>query len=127
MTRQIFILIITILLVICGGIWENSHLEKSCNYVLADIEYTKNSLENNNFEFAKSQVKELNNTWDNVKDVWNIFVPHDEIDDIENSLTLLSAYVNTDNKEESLVYIEKLSRDLKDVISKQQVNMENIF
>ncbi len=127
MTRQIFILILSSILVIFGGIWETKHLERSCNFVLSDIEYTKNLLNNNNFEGSKAQMKELDNTWKNVKDVWNIFIPHDEIDDIENSIAMLHSYVDLENKEEALVYINKLNSDLKDVIEKQQINMENIF
>ena len=127
MTRQIFILILSSILVIFGGIWETKHLERSCNFVLSDIEYTKNLLNNNNFEGSKTQMKELDNTWKNVKDVWNIFIPHDEIDDIENSIAMLHSYVDLENKEEALVYINKLNSDLKDVIEKQQINMENIF
>ena len=68
MTRQIFILILSIGAVILGGVWESKYLERSCNFVLADVEYTENALNNNNFEIAKSQIKELEDSWNNVKD-----------------------------------------------------------
>lgn len=127
MTRQIFILIFSIGLVIFGGIFECKYLENSCNFVLADIDYTENSLNNNNFEMAKNHIEELENSWYNVKDAWNIFVQNDLIDQIDDSLVELKAYVNTENKEEGIVYANKLRANLKDIVDRQKINFENVF
>ena len=127
MTRQVFILIISIGLVIFGGIFESRYLRNSCNFVLADIDYTKNALNNNNFEIAKEHIKELENSWNNVKDAWNIFVQNDLIAQIDDSLVELKAYVNNENKEEGMVCANKLRANLEDIVSRQKINFQNVF
>ncbi len=127
MTRQIFILIVAIGLVVLGGIGETNYLNNSSNFVLADINYTENMLNNKNIEKAKESIKELENSWKNVKDAWNIFVQNDLIDQIDDSLVELKAYINLENYEESLVYIQKLRENLITIVDRQKILCENIF
>ena len=127
MTRQIFILIVAIGLVVLGGIGETNYLNKSSNFVLADVNYTENMLNNKNIEKAKESIKELESSWKNVKDAWNIFVQNDLIDQIDDSLVELKAYINLGNYEESLVYIQKLRENLITIVDRQKILCENIF
>ena len=127
MTRQIFILIVAIGLVVLGGIGETNYLNNSSNFVLADVNYTENMLNNKNIEKAKESIKELESSWKNVKDAWNIFVQNDLIDQIDDSLVELKAYINLGNYEESLVYIQKLRENLITIVDRQKILCENIF
>lgn len=127
MTRQVFILIISIGAVIFGGMWESKYLMNSCNFVLADIEYMENALNNNNLELASTQVKEIENSWNNVKHAWNIFVQNDLIDQIDDSLIELKAYSDVKNREESLVLLKKLRGNLQDIVERQKISCENVF
>lgn len=127
MTRQVFILIISIGAVIFGGMWESKYLMNSCNFVLADIEYMENALNNNNLELASAQVKEIENSWNNVKHAWNIFVQNDLIDQIDDSLIELKAYSDVKNREESLVLLKKLRVNLQDIVGRQKISCENVF
>ena len=127
MTRQIFILIVSIALVVLGGIGETYYLNNSSNFVLADLNYTENMLNNKNIEKAKESIKELENSWKNVKDAWNIFVQNDLIDQIDDSLVELKAYINKENYEESFVHIQRLRANLIMVVDRQKIICENIF
>lgn len=127
MTRQIFILILSIGAVILGGICESKYIERSSNFVLADINYIENALNNNNIEMAKKHSKELENSWKNVKDSWNIFIQNDLTDQIDDSLVELKAYIKLGNKEEALVYTHKLKENIISIVDRQRLNMENIF
>lgn len=127
MTRQIFILILSIGAVILGGICECKYIERSSNFVLADINYIENTLNNNNIEMAKKHSKELENSWKNVKDSWNIFIQNDLTDQIDDSLVELKAYIELGNREEALVYTHKLRENIISIVDRQRLNMENIF
>lgn len=127
MTRQIFILLVSVFLVIFGGIWESEYLERSANFVLSDLEYTENMLNNNNIQMAKNQIDELENSWRNVKDAWNIFVQNDLVDQIDDSLVELKAYVEQENKGEAYVYSKKLRANIEDIVNRQKINLENVF
>lgn len=126
MTRQIFILLVSIFLVIFGGIWETKYLEQSANYVLSDIEYTENMLNNNNMEMAKEEIKLLENSWNNVKDSWNIFVQNDLVSNIDSSLVELKAYIEKEDKEAYIV-LKKLRANIQEVVTREKVNLENVF
>lgn len=127
MTRQIFILLLSIFLVIFGGVWEYNYLENSANYVLSDIEYTENMLNNQNIDMAKLQVKEIENSWENVKDSWNIFVQNDLIDQIEDSLVELKAYIEKEEEKEAYIVLKKLRANILDVVERDKINFENVF
>ncbi len=127
MTRQIFILLVSVFLVIFGGIWESEYLERSANFVLSDLEYTENMLTNNNIQMAKNQIDELENSWRNVKDAWNIFVQNDLVDQIDDSLVELKAYVEQEKKGEAYVYSKKLRANIEDIVNRQKINLENVF
>lgn len=126
MTRQIFILLVSIFLVIFGGIWETKYLEQSANYVLSDIEYTENMLNNNNMEMTKEEIKLLENSWNNVKDSWNIFVQNDLVSNIDSSLVELKAYIEKEDKEAYIV-LKKLRANIQEVVTREKVNLENVF
>ncbi len=127
MTRQIFILILSISAVIIGGVWETKYLQNSCNFVLSDIEYMENVLNNNNLELADNQLNEIEKSWNNVKDSWNIFVQNDLIDQIDDSLIELKAYYEVKNMEETIVVLKKLRGNLQDIVGRQKLCFENIF
>lgn len=127
MTRQIFILILSIGAVIFGGMWETKYLKNSCNYVVSDIEYMENALNNNNMSLAENQIKEIESSWNNIKDAWNIFVQNDLIDQIDDSLIELKAYFYVNNREETLVVLKKLRGNLEDIVGRQKACFENIF
>ena len=87
----------------------------------------ENALNNNNLELASNQVKEIENSWNNIKDAWNIFVQNDLIDQIDDSLIELKAYSDVQNREESLVVLKKLRGNLTDIVGRQKVCFENVF
>ena len=72
MGKQIAILIISLFLLIFGGIWEIKYLERTSRYLASEVEYTKNAIENNNFELADKQMESMQNTWGDMNIVWNI-------------------------------------------------------
>ena len=127
MTRQIFILIIAISVVVFGGILETNYLKNSCNFVLSDINYTENAIKNNKMEIARQHVEEIENSWNNVKDAWHIFVQSDLINQIDDSLVALKSYINVEDKNESLISIARLKSNILSIVDRQEVNMQNIF
>lgn len=125
--KQAIILIVVTAILIISGIWEMDYFNDSSQYVLSDINYIKNAVENNNFKMAKDHVAELNNTWDGVKKVWAMFIEHDEIDDIEEAMLKFKSYVAIQNKEESIVYAESLDNLFRHISERETINIPNVF
>ena len=125
--KQVGVMIICIIIVAVSGICEIKYLNKSSIYLMSDIEYIKNAINNNNYDLASEQSKATYDSWGNIKKIWNIFINHEEIDDIENSMIDLKEYIEFENKEECLVAIEKIKSELDHTIKRQQMRIDNIL
>ena len=125
--KQVGVMIICIIIVAVSGICEIKYLNKSSIYLMSDIEYIKNAINNNNYDLASEQSKATYDSWVNIKKIWNIFINHEEIDDIENSMIDLKEYIEFENKEECLVAIEKIKSELDHTIKRQQLRIDNIL
>ncbi|MEG2310470.1 MAG: DUF4363 family protein [Clostridia bacterium] len=127
MNRQILILIVSIILVVFCGIWEIKYLENSSRFCLTDIEYSQNTIKNNDFNLAKTNIEEIKKTWSSMKTIWNIFVEHSEVDNIEETLVEYKVYVENENKEEALRTSEILKRYFYHVVERQRLCIDNVF
>ncbi len=125
--KQWIILIVSLVALLWAGIWQVCYLEKTAMYTLADIEYVKNAAINENFELARNGTENIENTWKNVELVWHIFVDTNEIDKIEERITMLKSYIDEEDKEEVIVNANELNRMVYYVVKKQKVNVENIL
>lgn len=125
--KQTIIMIICIIILIGGGIAEIKYLEKTSIYLSSDMDYIRNTIDNNNYELAKEQIEKSFKTWTDTKNIWNMFVIHDEIDDIEEALVELKEYVKFENKEECFVAIEKIKKDLEHTVKREKVLIDNIL
>ena len=121
------ILIVAIIILLSAGIWQIKYIEETSVFAISDVEYVVNLVKNNNFDGANTHIKELENTWNNMKIMWSMFIDHDEIDDIEIALLNFKTYVNLHNKEQSIVYSEQLKHNLYHISLKQKIKIENVF
>ena len=125
--KQVGVMIICIIIVVVSGICEIKYLNKSSIYLMSDIEYIKNAINNNNYDLASEKSKATYDWGGNIKKILNIFINHEEIDDIENSMIDLKEYIEFENKEECLVAIEKIKSELDHTIKRQQLRIDNIL
>lgn len=127
MLKQILILSISSVILIFSGIWEIKYIESSSKYILSDIQYSKNALKNNNFELAKNHIEKLEDTWNNIKKIWNVFVLQEEIDEVDNVIATYKIHTQYDNIENSMADCDLLIRMVEDIVQKHKISYENIF
>ncbi len=127
MAKQVSILIIALAILIFSGIWEINYLENSAMYLKGDIDSTMQAVNSNNFNNAKNNIKNVENTWDDMKFVWNIFVNHERIDDLEETMVELKAYVDSEDSEESIKSAQKLKRIVEQIVNKQMFTAEHVL
>lgn len=125
--KQTLIMVICIVILVVGGIIEVKYLEKSSLYITSDMEYIQNAIENDNYALASQQMEKSYDTWTKTKNIWNVFIVHDEIDDIEEAMIELKEYINFENKEESIVAISKIKEFLNHTVQRQEVKLDNIL
>lgn len=127
MAKQITILVVSIALLIFGGVWEIKYLNNTSKYLRTDIDYVKYEIEKDDFDGAKAQLEELKKTWSNVSDVWNIFVNHDRLDDVEKALEELNANIEVKDKNEAIKSTMMLKSVVFQVVDRQKPSFEHVF
>lgn len=125
--KQVIIMIICILILLGGGIREIKYLDKSSVYILSEIDYIENAINNSNYDAANKQVEITFDNWTKIKNLWNVFIIHEEIDDIDEAIIELKEYIKYENEEECFVAIEKIKRDLEHTVKRQKVLLDNIL
>lgn len=125
--KQTIIMIICVIILIGGGIAEIKYLEKTSVFLSSDMDYIRNAIQNDNYELANKQMEKSFKSWTDTKKVWNMFIIHEEIDDIEEALVELKEYLKFENKEECIVAIEKVKKDLEHSVKRQKVLLDNIL
>lgn len=125
--KQFSITIICIIVLVTGGIFEIKYLEKSSIYLSTDMDYIKSAINSDNFLLAKEQIDKSWQTWESLKNTWNMFIIHEEIDDIEEAMIELKEYINYENKEECIVAIEKVKRNLEHTVKRQELKIDNVL
>ncbi len=125
--KNLIILIFTLVVLISAGIWQINYIEESSIYAIADVAYITNLINNNKFTEANKHVVELEKTWKEMSNIWNIFIIHDEIDDIQEILINFKMYTKLENKEKALVYSEQLIQNFNHITKKQKIRIENVF
>jgi hypothetical protein len=125
--RNFIVLIVALIILIAAGIWQINYIEESSTYATSDVEYITNLIRNNNFTEASKQVDVLEKTWKDMSNIWNIFIIHDEIDNIQEVLVNFKMYTKLEDKEEALVYSELLIQNFTHISKKQKIRIENVF
>jgi hypothetical protein len=125
--RNAIILVIALAILILSGYWQIKYIEESSIYAISDVEYVTNLIQNNDFARANKHIEELKKTWRDMSNIWNIFIIHDEIDEIEEIMVNFEMYTKLENKEEALVYSKRLERSLEHISRKQKIMLENIL
>ena len=125
--KQVIISVVCIAILVIGGIAEIKYLNKSASYLSYDIEYIKNAIINDNYDFAKEQLNNTKNNWEAQKKIWHIFVNNEEIENIDESIVELEEYLNNQMKEESLVEVSKLISLVKYSAKMQELSIETII
>ena len=125
--KQVIISVVCIAILVIGGIAEIKYLNKSASYLSYDIEYIRNAINNDNYDFAKEQLNNTKNNWEAQKKIWHIFVNNEEIENIDESIVELEEYLNNQMKEESLVEVSKLISLVKYSAKMQELSIETII
>ena len=125
--KQTIIMVVCIIILVVGVEEEVKDIQKSSRYIMTDMDYIQNAIENDNFEFAKEQIEKSYDTWSKIKNIWNMFIVHDEIDDIEQSMIELREYIKFENTEECIVSISKVKEFLDHTVKRKEVRVDNIL
>lgn len=123
-----FILLLVILMCIVGlGMWQISYLEESSRYLKTDLNYAEYYIDLEKYEEAEKSMLLIENTWNNLKDTWGLFIHHDDIEYIDVSISEIKSYVKDMSKEDAKASIQKLISNISYTVDCEKVRFENVF
>lgn len=126
MKQFIMLLIVTAIIVVIG-LWEINYLDDSSQFILSDIDYSKNAINNGDFKTAKDHINQIENTWNDINPVWNVFIDHSEIDSIEAAMSMYKSYIDQQDKEQALVYANELDKYFRHIVDNEKISFDNVF
>lgn len=114
-----------LLLGVCiGSYW---YLVHSANHVLTIISYIEDDVITENWEQANAEFENAKTVWDKNKNIWQCFLIHQEIDDIESAFMELQGYMESHASAESLSSLYELSYSISHVPDTERISIYNIL
>lgn len=125
--RNIFILIVTIVVLIIYGVWELNYMDKVTGYMVADINELKEDIEKKRLDEKKDDFENLKATWNSAYSVLDMIIDSDNLMDANIILKELEYDVEKENSDEIISKCLLLKENIKSIRLKKQIIIQNIM
>ncbi len=121
-----FVLSLTLLMLIVS-FYTINYLEKTADDMADALIKIEKAVREQAWMDADSYVKDLRKTWEHNRSYWAVLIDHEEVDNIELSLTHVTSYIKAADAREALAEISGLLLFLKHIPQSERLTLENIF
>ena len=125
--RNLIILVISLVILIGSGLIQLNYLNNSSQYLISDVEYIENLINNNDFKEANNHYDKLHNTWENMSNVWCIFIHNNETETLKEYMVELEKNIELENKNNVYLGCSQIINKLENIVEKQKLLIENVF
>ncbi|NLJ75905.1 MAG: DUF4363 family protein [Peptococcaceae bacterium] len=125
--RLLVVLTIIFVAILSFGFWTNHLLQDATDEMVHKITQIEQALEESQWEQALANTDELEETWKEKTKWWPSFLDHQEIDNIEFTMTKTREYIAKENTPLSWAHLAELKLMIKHVPKKESLTIENIF
>ena len=126
--ERILILIVILIIFILGiGIFSQQLLRKDSENLTATLDVAVKSADTGNWNGAESSLDEVSKIWMKIKGTWSALIDHQEIDNIDVTLTRLQTLVKAKELPDSLSEAAALKTYIGHIPEKEKVKLENLF
>ncbi len=120
--------VITGLVLLVGlslGVYKYVH--DSSQSMVGQLEQVETMIQNAKWDGAKVQLEQTKVSWDQTKYWWTILLDHQELDNIDLSMSRLQRYVDTQGLSLSLGELSALKMLVDHISDKEAFNLRNIL
>ena len=123
------IIMITVILVIifAGSAMASSYLNDTSSSFGQELNILEHNIRDGKWYDAQAQITSLEDKWKGIKDGWAMLLDHQEIDNIELTLSRLKEYVKNSNTSDSLAEVSALKMLFEHIPEKEAVSLKNIL
>ena len=122
------ICLVIIISILFGNYFTQNYTQNVINKLSNElIGLREEIIKDDNNEIAKEKISDIYKTWKDSYDKLAYFIEHDELEKVENDLTSLNSYIETNENAEAVNELDKSEFILKHIEDKYAFNLQNIF
>ena len=92
-----------------------------------DILQIENNIGKRDWEGSEHVLATIKNDWEKTENTWKVLLDHDEIDNIDTTLSRMTKFIETKNTSLALAEAEVLKKYVKHIPEKESLSVKNIF
>jgi len=81
----------------------------------------------NNWKEAEESLRQVRNQWAGISGTWSMLIDHQEIDNIEATLSRMEMFISTRDTPSALAETSALKNYISHIPSKESLNLKNIL
>lgn len=125
---KVLVIMLAITIIFVGfAIWTQRSLETSAEKLEQNLSSLEQAIKGDNWEMANAELESVNQLWERTKNSWQIFIDHEEIDNIDATLARIKQLVSLKEKADSLSEISALKLYIVHIPQKESLRLVNIF
>lgn len=125
--KEILISISIIIVIFFLDIMMQKYTEKVVSTMNNYINDLKTDIRDENYSKLDQNINDMNDKWDEFKNVLSVYIEHDELEKVETYLAGYKSYVETHDKDMALSDLDKTEFILEHISNKYKFTIENII
>ncbi|MBP3800739.1 MAG: DUF4363 family protein [Clostridia bacterium] len=131
MYKETIICIITVIMIIAINTITENYTSQSVKELNGKLEELKKEISKEerdiNVQFVKEKVTEIYKTWDDRYNILTYYLEHNELEKVENNLTVLKSYLESDEYAEASAKLDEMTFVLHHIEEKNKLDLKNVF
>lgn len=125
--RLLLALTVVFLAVVALGLWTNHLLEASTGKLVEQIDRIADDVREENWKGARDRTGGMEKAWEKEAAWWPTLLDHQEMDNIEFSMSRIREYIASRDTALSLGQLSELRLMISHIPEKEAVTVKNIF
>lgn len=127
MRTAVIVLILILVFTFCLDIASYYYLKNTAAYLSDSIGGLPQKIEGGNWTSAYDDLIVASKQWSSIKGIWAVLINHEEIDNIDMSLTRLKSFVKYNDTEEAMAEYNTFKMLVDHIPENQRFSLVNIF
>ncbi len=120
-------LIILTSLIVALSVYTQNLLYKESVKLNNTIEEIQDNVKDNRWDQASKGFKQVSNYWDSIKKTWSALIDHQEIENIDITLSRLKPLLETGDVSSALSEASVLHEYIKHIPEREKLSIDNLF
>jgi len=114
-------------LIIFVSVYTQRILDRDSQIMEQCIEEIEKNIKKEEWVQAETSLKNINNIWSDVKKTWSALIDHQEIDNIDVTLSRLQMLITAEEMPSALSEAAALKKYISHIPAKEKLGFENLF